>query len=145
MANDTLREQQKEFVNEYLKLRKKNATQAAINAGYSSRTASSQASQLLKNPKVMDYLDEQEKAIDQELRQEFVFDALEARKVMNAIMNDEGAKDSDRLTAAKDFLDRAGFKAIDEVKHSGSVDISNPYAGLSEEELRRLANGSNST
>lgn len=124
MANDTLREQQKEFVKEYLKLRKKNATQAAINAGYSSRTASSQASQLLKNPKVVDYLDEQEKAIDRELRQEFVFDALEARKVMNDIMNDESAKDSDRITAAKDFLDRAGFKPQEKIEVSGGLNIA---------------------
>lgn len=45
----------------------------------------------------------------------------------------------------QDILDRGGFNAIDEVKHSGSVDVINPFAGLSEEELRRLANGSKST
>lgn len=35
--------QQKLFVDEYLRLRKKNATQAAINAGYSPKSASSRA------------------------------------------------------------------------------------------------------
>ncbi|MDR2059485.1 MAG: terminase small subunit [Lactococcus lactis] len=133
-----LREQQKLFVDEYLKLRKKNATQAAINAGYSEKSASSQSSQLLKNPKVLDYLKEREKLLEQEFREEFIFDALEARKVMYSIMKDDEAKDSDRLNAAKDFLDRAGFKSKEKIELSGSVK-TNPYEKLTEEELRKLA------
>lgn len=46
-----LTEQRKLFVDEHLKLRCKNATRAAINAGYSSKSAQSQASQILKDPK----------------------------------------------------------------------------------------------
>lgn len=38
----------------------------------------------------------------------------------------------------QDILDRGGFKAIDQIQHSGKVDV-NPFANLSEEELRRLA------
>jgi len=113
--------QQKLFIDEYLKLRKSNQKQAAINAGYSPKSASSQASQLLNNPKVLEYLNEREKALSQELQEEFIFDALEARKVMYEIMNDPTARDMDRLNAAKDFLDRAGFKATDKVEHSGGI------------------------
>lgn len=116
--------QQKLFIDNYIKRRKKNATQAAILAGYSEKTASSQASQLLKNPKVLEYLKEREDALTKELREEFVFDALEARKVMYEIMNNEKAKDSDRINAAKDFLDRAGFKPKEEVKVSGALGIA---------------------
>lgn len=112
--------QQKQFVMEFLKLRKANQTQAAINAGYSPKTAASQASQLLKNPKVLEFLKEEENKLAEDLRQEFIFDALEARKVMYEIMND-GAKDSDRLAAAKDFLDRAGFKPQEKVKVEAAV------------------------
>lgn len=108
--------QQKLFVDEYLRLRKSNQKQAAINAGYSPRSAESQASQLLKNPRVLKYLREREKAIIQELQQEFIFDALEARKVMYSIMKDPDADNKDRITAAKDFLDRAGFKPTDKIK-----------------------------
>ncbi|EOH86712.1 terminase small subunit [Enterococcus pallens] len=119
MANNEIRNQQKDFVKHYLALRKKNATQAAINAGYSEKTASSQASQLLKNPKVLEYLKSEEEALTQALWDEFTFDALEARKVLYEVMSDPMSKDSDRLAAAKDLLDRAGFKSADKVEYSG--------------------------
>ena len=51
-----LTEQRKTFIDEYLKLRCKNATQAAINAGYSKRTAHSQASNIMKDSEVIEYL-----------------------------------------------------------------------------------------
>ena len=51
-----LTEQRKLFVDEYIKLRCKNATKAAINAGYSKKSAQSQASQLLKDSNVLEYL-----------------------------------------------------------------------------------------
>ena len=114
--------QQKLFIDEYLRLRKSNATQAAINAGYSKKSASSQAYQLLQNPIVLNYLEERERAIIQELQEEFIFDAIEARKVMYEIMKNPIADDRDRLNAAKDFLDRAGFKPTDRVDVSGSLD-----------------------
>ncbi len=105
--------QRKLFVEEYLKLRCKNMAQAAINAGYSHKTAASQASQILKNPKVSEYLESRKAELANDLRQEFIFDALEARKVMNRILNDPAAEDKDRIACAKDFLDRAGFKPTD--------------------------------
>lgn len=126
-------EQQKQFVLEFLKLRKSNQTQAAVNAGYSIKTAASQSSQLLKNPKVKEFLDEQESKLYDDLRQEFLFDALEARQVMYDIMSDGNAKDSDRLSAAKDFLDRAGFKATEKVSVSANDDSLNKLANIMEQ------------
>lgn len=116
-------DQQKLFVDKYLAGRKKNATRAAIDAGYSEKTASSQASQLLNNPKVKEYLSEKEKALIQELQQEFLFDALEARKVMYRIMTDDEARDADKINAAKDFLDRAGFKPTDKVDLEAGIEV----------------------
>lgn len=139
MKLNTANEQQKQFVDEYLKLRKRNQTQAAINAGYSPKTASSQSSQLLNNPKVREYLERRESELDSELRKEFFFDALEARKVMYDIMNDGEAADKDKIAIAKDFLDRAGFKPVDKSEVSAAVEINNPYEGLTTEELRKLA------
>ena len=124
--------QQKLFIDEYLKLRKSNATQAAINAGYSEKSAQSQSSQLLKNPNVLEYLKEREKAITQELQEEFVFDAIEARKVMSDILNNPDARDIDKINIAKDFLDRAGFKPLEKVEHSGEIDISNKAREIEE-------------
>ena len=126
------------FVDEYIKLRCKNATQAAINAGYSPKSAQSQASQILKDSNVAEYLQKRKDEISQELQQEFIFDALEARKVMYDIMNDPYAYDRDKIAVAKDFLDRAGFKPTDEVKVSG--ELNNPFEGLTTEELKKLVN-----
>ena len=125
--------QQKEFIDEYLKLRKKNATQAAINAGYSPKSAQSQSSQLLMNPNVLEYLEKREKLLERELKREFIFDALDARKVLSKIVSDPSAKDADRINAAKDLLDRAGYKAVDVHEIQSTVNIN--ADGLTDEEL----------
>ena len=117
-----LTEQRKLFVDEFVKLRCRNATQAAINAGYSKKSAASQASQLLKDDKVREYLETQKEAIKREIQQEFLFDALAARKVMYKILGDPEADDKNRLVAARDFLDRAGFKPPDKISLSAELE-----------------------
>lgn len=119
-----LREQRKLFVDEFIKLRCKNATQAAINAGYSPKSASQQACELLKNSEVLKYLNDKKSQLESDLRQEFIFEASEAFKIMHEIMNDEDAKDSDRISVAKDFLDRAGFKPQEKIEVSKPIDES---------------------
>lgn len=119
-----LTEQNIVFVDEYIKLRCKNATQAAINAGYSKKTASSQASELLKKTEVMEYLNNRKNEITQALREDFIFDALEARKIMYDIMKNEEATDKDRIACAKDFLDRAGFKPVDKIEADLEMDLN---------------------
>lgn len=41
--------------------------------------------------------------------------------------------------AAKDLLNRGGFNAANEVKLSGAVETTNPFEGLTVEELKKLA------
>ncbi len=105
-------ERQKRFVDELLLLKMRNATQAAINAGYSKKTAYSIASENLKKPEIQDYLAKRKKELEEELRQALFFDALEAREVMEEILKKPEAMDKDKLTAARDFLDRAGFGPV---------------------------------
>ncbi|KAA3404611.1 terminase small subunit [Akkermansia muciniphila] len=119
-----LTDQRKLFVDEYIRGHCKNATQAAIAAGYSKKTASSQASDLLKVPEVSKYLEEQKKKLESDLRQEFIFEASEAFKVMRAIMKNEDARDADKINVAKDFLDRAGFKPQEKVEITQPLDES---------------------
>lgn len=133
-----LTEQRKMFIEEYLRLHCRNATQAAKNAGYSAKTAHSQACDILKDSEVSNYLEERKKQLESELRQEFIFEASEAFKVMKHIMNNDAAKDSDRINVAKDFLDRAGYKPQDKFDLSGSINVNNPYQGLTTEELKKL-------
>lgn len=130
--------QQKLFVDNYLKNRKKNATEAAIEAGYSSKSASSLAYQLLQNPTVLEYLEKREKQLEKELKREFFFDAVDARATLSKIMNDPEAKDADRINAAKDLLDRAGYKAVD--VHEIQATVNANADGLTDEELEERIN-----
>lgn len=100
------------FVTEYLR-NGYNGTQAAIAAGYSERSAYSQASRLLKMAEVQQYLSKTEQNLNRDLRQVFVADAVEAYGVLRNIMNDPSTPPKDRLVAAKDLLDRAGYKPVD--------------------------------
>ncbi|MFS8215630.1 terminase small subunit [Paenibacillus peoriae] len=102
------------FVNEYLK-NGNNATHAAIAAGYSEKTASSQGSRLLKSVEVQQYLNKTEQNLNKDLRMMFADDAVKAREVMLEIMNDKTAQHKDRLVAARDLLDRAGYKPVDKM------------------------------
>lgn len=43
-----------------------------------------------------------------------------------------------QLGAAKDILDRTGFKTKDELELSGGLDIKNQYSEMSDEELEEL-------
>lgn len=101
------------FVQEYLK--SGNGTRAAIAAGYSENSAESQASRMLRNAKVRQYLDKKEQNLDKDLREMFVDEAVNAFKVLRDIMNKDEAMDKDRIAAAKDLLDRAGYKPVDRI------------------------------
>jgi len=48
------------------------------------------------------------------------------------ILNDKEARDQDKISVAKDFLDRAGFKPVDKLEHSGSVDLAKTAKELEE-------------
>ena len=93
-------EQQQLFADEYIKRRCKHGAQkaAAIAAGYSEKTAKAIAHNLMQREDVQRYIKERKS------------DAIEAREVMNQIMNSGSSEAKDRINCAKDFLDRAGFK-----------------------------------
>lgn len=109
-----LRPQMMIFVTEYLK-NGNNATQAAIAAGYSEKTASSQGSRLLKSVEIQQFLNKTEQSLNKDLRMMFTEDAVEAYEVLKEIMHDVGAPPKDRLAAARDLLDRAGYKPVEKV------------------------------
>lgn len=106
-----LTEQNKLFVDKFIELKCKNQTQAAISAGYSPRSAASQATELLKKPEIQEYLRERKMALLKEIQEKIVFNALEAVDVIYDIMTDCAAKNTERLNAARDILDRAGINA----------------------------------
>jgi phage terminase small subunit len=111
------------FVTEYIK--SGNATQAAIAAGYSEKTAYSQGSRLLKNVEVQQYLNKTEQNLNRDLRQIFAEDAVEAYQVLRKIMLNDAAMDKDRITAARDILDRGGYKPVDKSVVDMNSEVNN--------------------
>ncbi|WP_339188362.1 terminase small subunit [Paenibacillus sp. FSL R5-0490] len=116
------------FVTEYIK-NGGNGTAAAIAAGYSEKSAYSQASRLLKSVEVQQYLNNTQQSINKDLRLMFAEDAVKAYKVLLEIMQSPNAVDKDRLVAARDLLDRAGYKPVDRVQADvqGGVNHQHEY------------------
>lgn len=114
------------FVTEYIK-NGNNATHAAIAAGYSEKTAASQGSRLLKSVEVQQYLNKTEQNLNKDLRMMFAEDAVKAYGVLLEIMNDPLTPPKDRLVAARDLLDRAGYKptekVVADVQSEGSLTV----------------------
>jgi hypothetical protein len=119
-----LRPQQMIFVSEYIK-NGNNATQAAIAAGYSEKTAYSSGSRLLKSVEVQQYLNKTEQNLNRDLRTIFTEDAVEAYAVLKTIMLNPASMDKDRITAARDILDRGGYKPIDKAVVDMNSEVNN--------------------
>lgn len=100
------------FVHEYLKT--DNMTQSAIKAGYSPKTAYSQASRLLKNNRVQDYI----VAIRERLDSDKIADIEEVMEYLTSVMRGE-KKDqfdldpalSERTKAASELAKRLDVRA----------------------------------
>lgn len=118
-----LRPQIMVFVTEYIK-NGNNATHAAIAAGYSEKTASSQGSRLLKSVEVQQFLNTTQQNLNRDLRTMFTEDAVRAYRVLTEIMEDPMAQHKDRLVAARDLLDRAGYKPIDRISADLQVGVT---------------------
>jgi len=126
MANTSkLTPKQEQFCNEYLI--DLNATQAAIRAGYSKKTATEQASRLLINVKVIEYLNGLRSNLQKktEITQQRVLD--EYAKIaffdIRRIYNDDGSllpiKDIDDDSAAA----IAGIECFEETERAGEETI----------------------
>lgn len=127
------------FVTEYIK-NGGNGTNAAIAAGYSEKSAYSQASRLLKSVEVQQYLNNTQQSINKDLRMMFAEDAVKAYGVLLEVMNDILTPPKDRLVAARDLLDRAGYKPIDKIQADvmATIETKPDLSNLSKKELAEL-------
>lgn len=134
-----LRPQKMIFVTEYLK-NGNNATLAAISAGYSEHTAASQGSRLLKSVDVQQFLNKTEQNLNKDLRMMFTENAVNAFGVLLEVMNDPMAQHKDRLVAARDLLDRAGYKPVEKVVSDvqATVETKHDLKKLNAKELADL-------
>lgn len=123
-----LKPQQERFVVEYLKT-PENATDAAIRAGYSPKTATAQASRLLTNVNVRKAIDEAQNETRERVKEEV---GLTVDMIVNGLLNEakdlsEGSTQSARVSAWAHLGKHLGmFK--DKIKHTGpnggAIDLS---------------------
>src|SRR5690606_1111780 len=114
MSYNQLNDMQKKFVDAYMS--SNNATQAAKIAGYSERSAHVQGPRLLSNDRVRKAIEEKRAELEADLRKLFAKDAIQARKVLVDILNDKKATHAVKLQAARDLLDRAGYRPTEKVE-----------------------------
>lgn len=112
-----LNKKQHAFTVEYVK--DHNATQAAIRAGYSARTAGSQSHDLLKKPEIQDAIQELEDAA--RARAGITVDTIVQR--LNRIAENEDARDADRIKA-DELLGKYLGMFTDKVKVEGQIDTN---------------------
>lgn len=120
---NTLTEKERIFADEYIKTT--NATQSAIKAGYSEKSASSKGSQLLRKVKVRQYIDE----VMESRSKNTIATADEVLEYLTKVMNGEekdafglDASIADRTKAAE-LLGKRHMLFTDKVKLDAEIEI----------------------
>nr|DAM79041.1 MAG TPA: Terminase small subunit [Caudoviricetes sp.] len=120
---NTLTKKERIFADEYIKTT--NATQSAIKAGYSEKTASSKGSQLLRKVKVRQYIDE----VMDKRSKNTIATADEVLQYLSRVMNGE-EKDAFGLdvsvadrTKAAELLGKRHMLFTDKVKLDAEIEI----------------------
>ena len=120
---NTLTEKERIFADEYIKTT--NATQSAIKAGYSEKTASVTGSKMLRKPKVRQYID----AVMNERSKNTIATADEVLEYLTKVMNGEekdafglDASIADRTKAAE-LLGKRHMLFTDKVKLDAEIEI----------------------
>lgn len=111
-----LTEKQRRFVDYYVKTA--NATQAAIKAGYSERTAAQTGARLLRNVKIASAVEERNK----QLESDRIADMIEVKEFWSSVMRDDNVAVADRLKASE-FIARTNAAFTERVAHSGDVAV----------------------
>lgn len=113
--------------------------EAARLAGYSSKSADSQAVDNLKNPQIIEYIEDLNKASKLALRLRFSGMATTAYNELTKVLLDEDTPPQTKANVAKMILDYAGMEEPKKVNVTADVtQTTNPFAGLTTDELRKL-------
>ncbi len=114
-----------------------NATESAIKAGYSENYANKRVHEQLKRKEMAQYI----KELQGKAKTNRIMTAVERREFLTEVIKNGNEKLQDRLKAL-DILNKMDGEYIEKMQLSGQVN-TNPFAGLSVEELRALAGGKN--
>lgn len=115
---EDLTERQIKFSEYYLELN--NGTVAAIKAGYAEAGAHVQASVLLKNPKVRDYIDSLRTERREAIMNKLSHYATEAVVELYELARN-AETESVKLNAIKDILDRSGYKPVEKKETNNTL------------------------
>ena len=143
---ETMTPKQRKFCDEYIKTG--NATQSAINAGYSQKTAKSIGAENLTKPDLKKYIDSKLKDISNNA----IATAEETLTILTQIVRGEHTEQV--ITAEGDVIDKhpdtnqlirtsaeilKRYPLAQDINIKGNLNVSNPFENLTEEELRALA------
>lgn len=130
---------QKKFAKEYAA--SLNMYQSAINAGYSKSYAKSSSYKLLDIVGMREEIERIRAEEQDKVQKRFAIGASKAIKWMLEAIDDDDVPPTVKQTITKNLLDYAGYKAVDrqETTLSGGVEVNDPFAGLTTDELRKLA------
>ena len=118
------------FIQEYIKTG--NATNSAIKAGYSKRTARSIGQRLLKNVDIKKKINE----LSQKIACNSIMIAKERQEYLTKLINAADVKVSDKLKAL-DILNKMTGEYIQKVEVNGDIK-SDPFKNLTTDELRKI-------
>lgn len=127
-----LSEKQKKFADHYITTG--NASESARRAGYSDTYAKTHVYKLLENASLVGYIEKQTKKIQSKR----VATMQEVHEFWTTVMREDDAEMKDRVKVSE-YIAKANGAFLDKVEHSGGVSMSNPYANLTEDELRAIA------
>lgn len=115
-----------------------NATESAIKAGYSEKTARSIGQRLLTNVDIQEYI----KEINKKVEDNRIANIKEVKEFWSDVLRDKKIKIQDRLKASE-YIAKTNGAFLDKVEIKGEIKGNNPFAGLSTEELKKLIKDEN--
>lgn len=129
---------QKKFCDNYIECG--NATQAAIKAGYSEKTAGAIGPENLKKPMIQEYISSRTKGIENPL----IASGDEILETLSQIMRNKKAKAADRLKAA-DMLGRRALIWNDKKKADADLEKTTAETELIKERTKLLKGATKDT
>jgi phage terminase small subunit len=109
-----------------------NAAMSAVQAGYSQKFVNTNASKLLQNTTIAQYIRE----LTEKAQEERIMTARERQAVLSDIAR--SGEDQDRIRAI-DTLNKMTGEYVTKIEGNISAEINNPFKDLTTEELRKLA------
>ena len=119
------------FIQEYIKTG--NATNSAIKAGYSKKTARAIGQENLTKPALKKRIEE----LSQKIACNNIMTAKERQEYLTKLINSDDVKVSDKLKAL-DILNKMTGEYIQKVEVNGELKTEDPFKNLTTEELKKI-------